>query len=261
MNKEKRGLGRMPIWIWRVVGYVAVLGGWQVASGRLLDERLLPGPLQVVRAVPAVWASGTMPAAFQATLTRMSIGFGLSFLIGTAIGLTCQSRWWASFFKDGILIGLVAPALIWALITALVFGDRPFGPIIAVILAAFAPVAVNVAEGVQALPKELLDMGRSFRMARLTRTRHIVIPHLAPYLFTGLRFGFSIAWKVTVLTEIFASSRGIGFEMRVTSQLFRMDEFLVWILAFFFLALFLEKVVLQAIERRYYHWRQGVTAS
>lgn len=104
-------------------------------------------------------------------------------------------------------------------------------------------------------------MAKSFRVSVLKRNRQIVIPHLAPYLFTGLRFGFSIAWKVTVLTEVFSSSEGIGFEMRISAVLFDMSEFLTWILAFFFFALFLEKVVLEAIERRYFRWRQAVTAT
>ena len=57
-------------------------------------------------------------------------------------------------------------------------------------------------------------MARAFQVSTWERNRHIVIPHLAPFLFTGLRFGFSIAWKVTVLTEVFSSSSGIGFQMR-----------------------------------------------
>ena len=99
---------------------------------------------------------------------------------------------------------------------------------------------------------------QAFGVGTLQRQRHIVIPHLAPFLFTALRFGFSIAWKVTVLTEVFSSSKGIGFEMRVASQLFRLDEFFTWALSFFIFALFLEKVVLQFFERRFFRWRPEV---
>jgi NitT/TauT family transport system permease protein len=165
------------------------------------------------------------------------------------------------FFKDAVLVSLTAPGLIWALITAIVFGNREIGPIIAIVLTTFALVTVNVSEGIRALPKDLVDMGKAFDVGLLRRNRHIVIPHLAPYLFTGLRFGFSIAWKVTVLTEVFSSSRGIGFEMRLATQLFQTDEFLAWVLMFFFFALFLEKVVLQAFERRFFRWRQEVAAA
>ena len=256
-------------WFWRILSYVAVLAVWEYAlldifgflRGNPLDPKLLPGPSEVVSTFFEIWGEGTMPAAFQATLTRIAVGFGLSFLIGAMIGIVMQSKWFEGFFKDAVLISLSAPGLIWVLITAIIFGNRPLGPTIAIILTTFALVTVNVSEGIRALPKDLIDMAKSFQVGVFKRNRQIVIPHLAPYLFTGLRFGFSIAWKVTVLTEVFSSSAGIGFEMRISAVLFDMSEFLTWILAFFFFALFLEKVVLEAIERRYFRWRQAVTAT
>lgn len=206
--------------------------------------------------VVSIYGSGKIVTAFQATLTRIAIGFSLSFMIGAAIGILTQNRWWEGFFKDAVVIGLTSPGLIWALIGAIIFGSRWYGPVITIILTTFALVTVNVSEGIRSLPKDLMDMGRAFHVPLGARQRHIVIPHLAPFLFTGLRFGFSIAWKVTVLTEVFSSSEGIGFEMRTSAQLFQVDEFLTWILAFFVFALFLEKVVLQAFEKRFFRWRQ-----
>jgi len=261
LAKEARRKELISRWFWRILSYVVVLGLWEFVSGRVLEEALLPGPIRVVQTFGDIWATGKMPSAFQATLTRIVIGFGLSFIIGAVIGIISQNKWWEAFFKDAVIIGLTAPGLIWALITAIIFGNRWYGPVIAIILTTFALVTVNVSEGVKAIPKDLMDMGRAFKVPLLEQNRHIVIPHLAPFLFTGLRFGFSIAWKVTVLTEVFSSSEGIGFEMRTSSQLFQMDEFLTWILAFFLFALFLEKVVLQAFERRYFSWRREVTSA
>ncbi|HEX9855558.1 MAG TPA: ABC transporter permease subunit [Acidimicrobiia bacterium] len=247
--------------VFRFLGYVFFLGIWEFASGRILEEALIPGPTRVAQTIGDIWGRGDVPDAFRATLLRIFVGFTISFLIGAIIGIISQNRWLEGFFKDAVLVSLTAPGLIWALITAIVFGNREIGPIIAIVLTTFALVTVNVSEGIRALPKDLVDMGKAFDVGLLRRNRHIVIPHLAPYLFTGLRFGFSIAWKVTVLTEVFSSSRGIGFEMRLATQLFQTDEFLAWVLMFFFFALFLEKVVLQAFERRFFRWRQEVAAA
>ena len=80
------------------------------------------------------------------------------------------------------------------------------------------------------------------------------------FLFTALRFGFSVGWKVTLLTEVFSSNEGIGFEMRVASQLFRMDELFAWAISFFIFALILEKLVLQRSERKFFRWRAEATS-
>lgn len=261
LAKQARRKELLSRWFWRILGYVVFLGLWEFASGRVLEENLLPGPIRVFQTFGDLWADGTVLPAFGATLTRLFIGFGLSFLVGTIVGVISQNRWWDGFFKDATIISLTAPGLIWVLITAVIFGNRVYGPLIAIILTTFGLVTINVYEGVRSLPKDLIDMGKAFHVSKLGIQRNVVLPHLAPFLFTGLRFGFSIAWKVTVLTEIFASSSGIGFQMRIAQTLFKQDEVLTWILWFFFFALFLEKVVLQAFERRYFRWRQAVEAA
>ena len=248
-------------WFWRALGYVSVLGFWEYSSGRLMREQLLPAPTKVLSTFGEIWQEGAMPSAFQATLTRIAVGFALSFVVGLAVGILMQNRWFEGFFKDAVLIGITTPGLIWALITAIIFGNRTAGPLIAVVLTTFALITVNVQEGIKALPKDLIDMSKAFRVGVVKRNRQIVLPHLAPFIFTGVRFGFSIAWKIVVLTEVFASSTGIGFEMRVAQQLFQLDVFLTWILAFYVLALFLEKVVLEQIERRFFRWRREITSA
>lgn len=244
---------------WRVLGYVFFLGVWHFSSGRLLDERLLPTPLGVFQTFGDLWAEGKVLGAFADTLTRIGIGFTIAFFVGSAVGILMQNRWLNGFLRDAVTIGITTPGLIWALLTAILFGNRPAGPLIAIVLTTFALISVNVAEGIKSLPKDLIDMAKSFGVGVVKRNRQIVIPHLAPYIFTGVRFGFSIAWKVTVLTEVFASSSGIGFEMRTSSQLFNLPEFLTWILAFYVFALFLEKGVLEVIERRFFGWRTSVS--
>jgi len=246
---------RRQTWTWRIAGYVFFLGLWEFASGRFMDEALLPGPITVIRTFGELWGTGEVPGAFAVTLTRIGIGFTIAFILGCLIGVLMQNRWLNGFFRDAVTVGVTTPGLIWALLTAIIFGNRPAGPLIAIILTTFALITVNVSEGIKSLPRDLIDMAKSFGVGVIRRNRHIVIPHLAPFIFTGVRFGFSIAWKVTVLTEVFSSSKGIGFEMRTATQLFRLDEFLTWILAFYVLALFLEKVVLERLERRFFAWR------
>jgi len=257
--RQARRRERAIRWASRILGYIVFLGLWEFASGRVLEEALLPGPTRIVETFFDLWGNGAILPSFQATLTRIFWGVGLSFIVGAAIGILTQNKWFDGLFRDGVTIGLTAPGLIWALITAIIFGNRVPGPIIAIVLTTFALVTVNVAEGIRSLPKDTLDMARAFGVNVFDRNRHIVIPHLAPFLFTGLRFGFSIGWKVTVLTEVFASSSGIGFQMRLSQSLFQQDELLTWILMFFLFALFLEKVVLQRFERRFFRWRKDVT--
>ena len=245
-------------WFWRIAGYVVILGSWQLFSTLLFDPRIVPGPIQIIEAFPVIMGEGRFLESYAATLTRIGVGFGLAFAFGVVLGIAMQIPFVAGFFKDAITIGLVTPGLVWALTGLVIWGFEPQGWIFAIFLTTYALVTINIAEGVRALPKDLIDMSRAFGVTTWRRQREIVIPFLAPFLFTALRFGFSIGWKVTVLTEVFSSTKGIGFEMRVASQLFRMDEFFAWALSFFVFALVLEKLVLQRYERKFFRWREEI---
>lgn len=251
---------RRDRWIWRIAGYVGVLGAWEVASGTLMDERLLPGPSQIVRTFAEIWAEGELFSNFAATLTRIGIGFSIALVVGILVGMLTQKRWLHGYLRDAILISLTAPGLVWALTGLVIWGFKPLGWIFAIVLSVFGVLATNVSEGIKALPKDLLDMAKSFKVPFVRIQRNIVIPHLAPFIFTAVRFGFANAWRVTVLTEVFSANEGIGFQMRIATQLFRIDEFFTWVLSFFVFALFLEKVVLQYFERRFFAWRQEVAS-
>jgi NitT/TauT family transport system permease protein len=246
-------------WIWRIAGYMFFLALWALVS-RIVGPNLVPGPVRIARTIPELIETGRFFSSFAATLTRIGIGFGLAFLIGIVIGILTQSRWWNGFFRDAITISLVSPSLIWALTGLVIWGFEPQGWIFAIVMTTFAVVTVNVAEGIRALPKDLTDMSRAFGVTNWRRQRDIVFPFLAPFVFTALRFGFSVGWKVTVLTEVFSSNEGIGFEMRVATQLFRMDELFAWAISFFIFALILEKLVLQRYERKFFRWRSEVSA-
>jgi NitT/TauT family transport system permease protein len=254
-DQRLRTLGR---WGWRVAGYAFFILVWDLASGTIMSDRLLVPPAEIAREIQDIFLSGELWLHLRSTLTKIAIGFSISFLFGAFVGIVTQSRWWDSFFRDWVTATMTTPGLVYALVSGILFGFSPIGPIFAIVLASFSYVTVNVAEGVRALPKDLIDMSKSFRVTGGRRLRHVVIPHLAPYLFTGVRYGFSIAWKVTVLTEVFASNVGIGFIMRVQYQLFSMSGLLAWIAIFFILMLFLEKGVLQFIENRFFRWRQEV---
>ncbi len=256
-------------WIWRLAGYAVVFLVWEygfqwimeLISGRALNDALLPGPIRIFQTIPEIWEGGELLQNFGATLTRIGIGFGLSFIAGSFIGLFSQSRWLDSFFRDAVIVSLTSPGLVWALTGLIIWGFKPLGWIFAIFMTTFALVSVNISEGIRALPKDLIDMSKAFGVSSFDRQRQIVIPHLAPYIFTAIRFGFSIAWKVTVLTEVFSSNEGIGFKMRVSSQVFQLDEFFAWVLSFFVFALFMEKVVLQKFEDRFFRWRQEVSVA
>ncbi|MGH9244517.1 MAG: ABC transporter permease [Acidimicrobiales bacterium] len=260
-HRTRSWLGRVDrgFAIERIAGYVFFIGVWQLLAGVVIEDFILPPPLVVLEEMVRIAGDGLLWEHGAVTFSKILTGFAITLVFGTAVGvLMGLSDWWDGFFRDGLLLSFTTPGLIFVLVSLMVFGISTVGPIVAITLCSIPYVAINVWEGVRAVPSDLLSMARSFRMPRGARIRHIVIPSVMPYLFQGMRFGFAIVWKIAMLVEIFAGNQGIGFNIRLEYQLFRMRTLLAWVLWFFVIAVVLERLVLQRLVNRSLRWRPAV---
>ncbi len=248
--------------IWRLAGYVLFIGIWFGLSAFVFQPdtagelTLLPTPITVLKEMWEALGRDDFWVNVFATLQHLAIGFTLAFVMGTTIGIAMgRSTYWDGFFRDYVMLTLTTPGLVFALICVMIFGLAPVGPIVAIVLTSFAHITVNVVEGVRAIPRDLMDMATAYGVPRSTRIRNIVLPAVAPFLFTAIRYGFAIAWKITALTELFGRTDGVGIQIRTAFDFFDIGAVLAW--AFFLVgfALVMERLVLQRLERRFFRWR------
>lgn len=241
--------------LWRVAGYILFIGAWAFVS-TLTEPYILPSPVAVLRKMGEVLARDDFWINVFATLRHLAIGFTIAFVLGTVIGIAMgRSSYWDGFFRDYVMLTLTTPGLVFALICVMIFGLSTLAPIVAIVLTSFPHITVNVVEGVRAIPRDLMDMATAYGVDRRTRIRNIVLPAIAPFLFTAIRYGFAIAWKITALTELFGQTDGVGIQIRVEFLFFDIAGVLAW--AFFLVgfALVMERLVLQRLERRFFRWR------
>ena len=250
---------RIPFEVrWRVLGYVTLLGGWQFLSTYVVASHILPSPVTISGEMGRVIAEGQFLTHFGATVQRTFISLPLVFVVGAAVGLAMGlSRWWEAFFRDFITVLLSIPGLILVLLAILLMGLSPWGPILAILVTNFAFVTVQVWEGVKDLPRDLLDMAAAFGVNSRTRMRHIVLPALAPYLFTAFTYAFTLTWKLAMVTELFGASQGVGFRMRAEFWEFNVAGMLAWALLLFIIAVAFEKLVLKRVEGHVLRWREA----
>lgn len=248
-------------WVERVTGYLIFFGIWFALHFFVFEEFVLPSPVTVVQEMGRLASEGLLLEHGAVTFSLIFRAFAIAVVVGTAIGVAMGlSRWFDGFFRDGLLLSFTTPGLIFVLISLLIFGLSWIGPVLAIVLPTIPYVAINVWEGVRAIPRDTMDMATAFRMSMATRLRHVVIPAVAPYLFTGIRFAFSQAWKIAMLTEIFGGDQGIGYNIRVESIQFRMATLLAWVLWFFVAAIILERLVLQRLVKRSLRWRKEIAS-
>ena len=247
----------------RVTFYIAVLIAWQLLA---LQVDRIPEPLETLDFLYRELTGGSHGGVitgefwehFLVTIQRFSIGLLVGFVIGVILGLAIGSiRVVHSLLNDVMLVFLALPAVIWAFLTVMWFGLGWQAPVYTVILSAIPFVAVNVAQGVRSVSPELHDMSNAFKVPRERRIRHLMLPAIMGYLFTGLRFAVIIGWNAVLLAEWFGASNGVGWRSRFWYDAARYRGFLGWVIIFILFIFLLDGLVLRPLQRRAFRWRDG----
>jgi ABC-type nitrate/sulfonate/bicarbonate transport system permease component len=247
----------------RLASYVFLLVLWQALS--LVEDRL-PAPaetfgflwIEVTGGSHGGIVRGEFLEHFAATLPRFAIGIAISMVLGIASGvLIGGSRIAEALLKDTLLMLVALPAIIWAFLTQMWLGLGDDAVVITTFLSAFPFVAVNVVQGIQAVPRDLRRMSGAFHVNAYRRLRHLLLPAVTGYLFAGFRFAAIIGWNAVLLGEWFSSSEGVGYRARYWYDANRYKGFVAWVILFIGFIVLLDRFVLVRLQRRAFRWRDA----
>ena len=231
-----------------VLGWLVFIGLWWLLSLWVGSEARLPSPGRVFQEIVII-LQGDFWTQFWASIVRVVAGFLAAVLIGTPVGFFMgRSKYWGNFLQSPVIVAGSIPGLTYAVMAFVVFGISFWGPVLAVGLIAMPYVAINVAEGVRGVDRRLVEMSTAYGRGERQVFRHVTVPSVLPFVFAGVRLSFSLAWKVGTLTEVFGSSKGIGFQIRRNYQLFNMPAVIAWVLLFVIFMLLIERFVLVRLE-------------
>jgi NitT/TauT family transport system permease protein len=201
----------------------AVLIAWQALYG-LVGDVALRSPLQTF----AFTAKFISTPQFAAHTAETGAAFGVALLIAVASGLSIGFALGASRFLgdvlEPVLVALYSvPKITLYPIPLLAFGlgmasKVAFGAIHGVI-----PVALFTITAVRNVKPIYVKTGRVMALGPFDMIVRIIFPAALPEIFAGLRIGFSLTLIGTLLGEMFASQRGVGFLLMSAIGLHNVD--------------------------------------
>jgi len=240
-----------------IASFVLLAASWE-AMALWLHSPLVPDLSAILREFLVIGERGKAFREIWVTFYRMGLGFLLAVVLAFPIGIaSAVSRKAERFFEPGVILGLTVPGLVWALLCVIWFGVSIVSPVIAVALGVLPSMVITVQQGVRSLSADIVEMTRVFRLKRTTVLRRIWIPLLYASTISGARVGFSIAWKVIVLVEIFGMSNGVGYQLNSQFSLQSVEGVIAWTLAFWLAMMAVEYLVFRPIEKNASHWKKS----
>jgi NitT/TauT family transport system permease protein len=232
-----------------------VLVVWEAVSRRY-GAYVMPSPRAVVQGLVQVVLSGEVWTHAGASLSRIAVGFGGALVVALVLGL-------ASFLwrpariavADVVTVLNSTSVFVWIVVSLVWFGLSNMAPIFTTFMITLPVMASNVVEGVASVDRRLLEMGQVYRLSGWDRFRSIVIPSTVPHLVAGMKVGFGLALKVSVVAEIFGVTRGIGYVMNYSREILATQMVFAWALVMVAIMLVTDKLLFDALTRRLERWR------
>ncbi len=186
------------------------------------------------------------------------VGFGLAIIVGMPLGLVI-GRFRALEAAIGIYVtaGYAMPLLALVPLLMLWLGLGFAVKAAVVMLMSVFPVCINTWLGVTAVPKSLIDVGKSFVAPDHVILRRIVLPATLPYIMAGIRLAVGRAVVGMIIAEFFTAISGLGAIIINSANNFDTAKMFVPVVVLMVLATALNALI-GMIERRVAPWQAEI---
>jgi NitT/TauT family transport system permease protein len=236
------------------LGPIVLIVLWQVASYYF--------PPIFFPSLQRIWDAGTDLLGAKSTyvtiaLSAMRIFLALmfAFAAGTSLGIGASlNRHVERILGPLIELKQGIPAVCWIIFAALWFRNIEVRITFVVIITALPVFFYQARDSIRAISSELWQMVRSLRPGPWKMLRILLLPAMLPSMISGWRINVGNAVRVTIMTELLSGTSGLGYELRLSQEMFRMDQVIVWTLV---LASFvvISNFILSVAETKLLKWR------
>ena len=172
----------------------------------------LASPLQTLRYAARLVASDTFYPHLRDTMLAFVAGYALAVVLGLSVGFWLGFHRLSGEVMEPMIVAVYSlPKVTLYPILLLAFGLGISAKIAFGALHGIIPIILFTLAAVRNVKPILLKTGRALKLTPLQTVKTILFPAALPEIFTGLRVGFSLTLIGTLLAEMFASQRGLGF--------------------------------------------------
>ncbi|BAD39860.1 ABC transporter permease [Symbiobacterium thermophilum] len=202
----------MARWKAGLISAGLLLVAWQALCWTGLWPRyVFPWPEDVALTLWRLLTSLELAVALTHTLKRIGLGFALSAVGGLLLGLAMARSRTLSDLLGPVVQGLQSmPSICWYPLAVLWFGWNEGALLFVTTAGALFAVAAATESGVRNIPPSYVRAATTMGARGWRLYTRVVLPAALPSLLTGLRLGWSFAWRSLMAGELLFLNLGFG---------------------------------------------------
>lgn len=237
-----------------VIGFIAL---WQLLYVASTDwfgwakPYAVPHPLGVCQTIVNLTKDGTLFSAIISSMLRVLGGFAISIVIGVIFGiLILRSKFLARNLKPLILGVQTLPSICWVPFAILWFGLGESAIIFVVVMGSAFSISLAVEGAIRNIPPIYTKAAKTMGVSPSFMYQKVIFPAALPALLSGLKQGWSFAWRALMSGEVMSAVTGLGYTLMVGRDLADINQVMTIILVIIFLGIIIDKGIFSMWEHR-----------
>ncbi len=245
---------------WELLLPAALITIWWIWSVQAAALFYPPLP-EVLRTFADTWFGTGFVHHVLPSMRNLAIGY----LIGVALGVTGGvilglARWLHQVVNPLLEYARALPPPAVLPFAILLLGVGPEMNVGVIVLGVVFPVLMNTVDGVRGVEPTMRDMARVYRLPWHYQLRYVLLPSAGPQIIVGARTSLSIGVLLMVVSEMVASTEGIGFFTLQAQRTFAFTQMWAGMLLLGLLG-YLLNLAFGLVERRVLHWQIGAACA
>lgn len=234
------------------VFYLLLIGIWQgIAALRIWPPYLFPSPSGVFDSLVLGFQDNSFTIGILASMKRVLIGYFISVAGGLLIGLAIGRVKVLDETVGTVVLGFQAlPSICWLPIALLWFGLSESAIILVVVLGSLFAVTIGVDTGVKNVPPIYLRAARTMGAHGFDLYTKVIIPAAMPSIISGLKQGWSFAWRALMAGELLYVSIGLGHLLTMGRELNDISQIIAVMIIIIVIGITVDRLVFTKLENR-----------
>lgn len=234
---------------------VVLLAIWEIAGNKgYINKSIMSTPSIIWNTISDLIEKGNLQKNLLVSSKRVIIGFVYGTLAGIVLGILM-----GQFEKVDkaftVIVGVLRPIPMigWTPLFILWMGLGESSKIMIIAISAFWSVLVNTIDGIKSVDKKYIEVASMLEKSKFDSIKNIVLPSISPSIFTGIRLGFSNAWRGVVAAEMIAATAGIGYMISFAREMAQPAVLMVGLLTIGIICLIIDMVILR-LQKIIFRW-------
>lgn len=211
----------------------------------------VPSPTGVAERFIDLCSDGTLFTATGNSLLRGIGGYAIAVIIGVVFGLLINHFGYLQKNMKPLVLGVqTLPSVCWVPFSILWFGLSTQAILFVVVMGSAFSISIsvdNAIKNVQPIYKRAaLTMGAGKKQLYL----HVILPASLPELVSGLKQGWSFAWRALMAGEVMTTSIGLGQTLIMGRDLADINQAMLVMVIIVLVGILIDKCIFSVIEKR-----------